>query len=131
MEHGGGAHAGADIGRAGGEVAEGGGERKFEFVFERGVKFVGGLPSLEQMKTGAKGLEADVILLIDHDGKGFVPVDDKATARVFGGVFTANEMFFDEELFIEGSESFHGHGDFGWAHRGELGHGGLNRFEEF
>ena len=32
MEHGGGAHSCADVGGAGGQVAEGGGERKFELI---------------------------------------------------------------------------------------------------
>ena len=33
MKHGGGAHPGADVGGAGGEVAEGGGEGVLEFFF--------------------------------------------------------------------------------------------------
>lgn len=131
MEHGGGTHSGADVGRAGGEVAEGWGEREFEFVLQGGVEFVGGLPSLEEMEARAEGLKADVVLLVDHDGEGFVPVHHQAAPGVFGGMFAADQVFFHEKLLVEGSERFHGNGDLGGTHRGEVGHGGLDRLEKF
>ena len=43
-----------------------------------------------------------MIFFIDHDGEGFVSIYDQAAACIFGGMFATDEMFFDEELFIEG-----------------------------
>ena len=130
MEHGGGAHTGADVGGAGGEVAEGGGEREFEFGFEGGVEFIGGLPCFDEVEAGLEGLEANVVLLVNHDGKAFVGVDDEAAPSVLGGMFSADEVFLDEELFIERGEGFHSDGNFRGAHGGKVGHGGLDLFEE-
>jgi len=131
MKHGGSAHSGADVGRAGGEVAERWGERKFEFVLKSGIELVGGFPCLEKVKARAEGLEADMVLLVDHDGKGFVPVDHQAASRVFGGVFPTDQVFFHEKLLVERSERFHGNRDFCRTHRGEVGHGGLDGFQKF
>ncbi|NCX47586.1 MAG: hypothetical protein EBW82_03045, partial [Verrucomicrobia bacterium] len=53
MQHGGGSHSGADVRRAGGEIAKGGGEGEFKFVLESRVEFVGCIPSFEKVKTWA------------------------------------------------------------------------------
>ena len=95
VEHGGGAHAGSDISGAGGEVAEGGGKRELELILERGVQLVGRLPCFEKLKAGAQGLQSNMILLVDHDGEGFVPIHHQAAAGIFGGMFSADEMLFD------------------------------------
>jgi len=131
MEHGRGAHSRTDVGGAGGEVTEGGGEGKFEFILQGGIEFVGCFPSFEQVEARAKGLEADMIFFIDHDGKGLVSIYHQATACIFGGMLATDEMFFDKELLIERGQSFHGDRNFGWAHAGEVGDGWLNRFEKF
>ena len=131
VEHGGGAHAGSDIGGAGGEITEGGGKRELELIFEGGVQLIGRFPRFEKLEARAQGLQPNMILLIDHDGKGFVPIDDQAAAGIFGGMLSADEMFFDQELFIQRGEGFHGHGNFGGTHGGEVGHRGLDCFQEF
>jgi len=131
MEHGGGAHTGANIGRAGGKVAEGGREGEFEFVFEGCIELVGGFPSFEKMEARAEGLKADMIFLVDHDREGFVAVHDEAAPSVLGSVFAADEVFFDEKLFVERGERFHCDGNLGGAHGGKIGHGRLDRFQEF
>ena len=74
-------------------------------------------------------MEADMIFFVNHDGKGFVFIDHEATTGIFGGVFATDEMFFDEELFIDWGQSLHGNGNFGGAHTGKGGDGWLNRFE--
>ncbi len=130
MEHGGGAHTGADVGGAGGEVAEGGGEREFEFGLEGSVEFIGSLPCFDEVKAGLEGLETNVVLFVDHDLESFVAVDHETAPSVFGGVFTADEVFLDEELFIEWGEGFHGDGNFSGAHGSKVGHSGLNLLEE-
>ena len=131
MKHGGSAHPGADVSRAGGEVAEGGGERKFEFVLESGIEFVSGFPCLEKVEAGAEGLEADMILLVDHHGEGFVPIDHQATSGVFRSVFATDKMFFHEELLIQRSECFHRDRYLRGTHRSEVSYGGLDGFEKF
>ena len=103
MQHGGGSHSGADIGRAGGEVAKGGREGEFEFVLEGRVELVGRIPRFEKVEPWAEGLEANMILFIDHYGEGFVPIYNEATSGVFCGVLATDEVFFDQELFVERS----------------------------
>ena len=130
MEHGRGAHTGANIRRAGGEVTEGGREGEFEFVFEGCIELVGGFPGFEKMESRAEGLKADMIFLVDHDREGFVAVHDEAAPSVLGGMFAADEVFFDEKLFVERGEGFHRDGNLGGAHGGEIGHGRLDCFEK-
>ena len=44
-----------------------------------------------------------MILFIDHYGEGFVPIYNEATSGVFCGVLATDEVFFDQELFVERS----------------------------
>ena len=83
------------------------------------------------MEAWLEGLEANVILFIDHDREAFVPVDHEAAPSVFGGVFAADEVFLDEELLIEGGKGVHSDGNFRGAHGSEVGDGGLDLFEKF
>ena len=103
MQHGGGSHSGADVRRAGSKVAKGGREGEFEFVLEGCVEFVGCIPRFEKVETWAEGLEPNMILFIDHYRKGFVPIYNEATSGVFCGVLATDEVFFDQELFVERS----------------------------
>ena len=130
VEHGGGAHPGADVGGAGGEIAEGRGEGELDLFLQSGVQLIGCVPRLLQMEAGAKGLQAKVILLVDHDGKGFIPVHHQAAAGVLGGVFPGDEMLFDKELFFQRPQGLHGHGHFGRSHHGQVAHGGLDGFKK-
>ena len=83
------------------------------------------------MEAWLEGLEANVVLFVDHDREAFVAVNHEAAPSVFGGVFATDEVFLDEELFVEWGKGFHGDGNFRGAHGSEVGDGGLDLFEEF
>ena len=106
MEHGGGAQAGAEVGRAGGEEAELGGKGDFEIFFQGGVDLVGLFPSGLEVETAAHDLDAEVILFVDHDGAGLVAADDDGPVGALGEFF-ADEVALDEEGFFRWSEIGH------------------------
>jgi len=66
VHHGRGAHTGAQVGRAGGEIAERRGERIVQFLLEFRVDRVDGIPGLLQLKAGPHHLNPQVILFVDH-----------------------------------------------------------------
>jgi hypothetical protein len=48
-----------------------------------------------------------VVLFIDHDAEGFVAVEDEAAAGALGGVLTADQVTFDEDVFVEDGQVVH------------------------
>ena len=71
MEHHADADAGADVGRAGGQVAELGAEGVGELLFELVVELVDRVPDLGEAKAREHELDAEMVLLVDHDGDVF------------------------------------------------------------
>ena len=69
MQHGRGAHAGADVGRTGGQITELRVVSEIEFALERAVDFVDQLERVLQLQAGADRLHAQMILLVDHDAQ--------------------------------------------------------------
>ena len=104
VEHGAGAHAGAEIGGAGGEVAETFVPGEADLFLQFGVQFVEGGMGGGEIEAGADALHAEVVLFIDHDGEGLLAVDDRGAAGGFGGLFAGDEVFLDEDLFADGVE---------------------------
>ena len=94
VQHDGCAQAGADVGRAGGQVAEALviGERQRRF--DKGRDAVCRVEAFLRAQTGADDLQAEVILLADHDGYAAVPGNDQPAAvlRQLGG----DEVFLDQ-----------------------------------
>ena len=129
VHHGRGAHAGADVGRAGGEVADLGREGEVEFLLQLRVELVDGLEQRLELQAGAQRLDAEVVLLVDHDAERAVLADDEAAAGVLGGVLAADEVLLDEDLLFERREVLHRVVDDGVLHLGQLGHGGLDEGE--
>ena len=71
MQHHADPDAGADVGRAGGQVAELRAECEGELFFELVVQVVDGVPDFAQAKPGEHELDAEVVFLVDHDGDVF------------------------------------------------------------
>jgi hypothetical protein len=107
MEHCADADAGTEISGAGGKVTDIRAEGVFELPFEGGIRLINGEPGLLELEAGAERLHAEMVLLIDHDAKGFVAIEDQAAAGILGGVFAANEMALDENLFVQRREIVH------------------------
>ena len=106
VEHDAGAHPGADVGRAGGEVAElvveGVGQAGFEGVVEP----VDDLPGVVEGQPAAQDLQAQVVLLVDHDADRLAGVEGDAAGAVQDvGQFAADELALDQELAVEGEQA--------------------------
>jgi len=114
VHHGGGAHAGADVGGAGGEVADLGREGEIEFFLQLGVEFIDGLEERLELQAGAERLDPQMVLLVDHDAERTVLADDEAAAGVLGRMFAADEVLLDEDLLFGGN----GHVCARWTLRG-------------
>lgn len=123
VEHDGGAHAGAYVGGAGGEVAEAGGECVVEGGFEVGIDLVCGVPCFFEAVAWLDALDAQVVFFVEHDAEELVLADDEAATSVFGCVFAGDEVLFDEHLFFDGGEFIHRFVDEAGLHGGELGYG--------
>ena len=104
VHHGRGAEAGADIGRARREVTEFRMERVGHAILEEEVGFVVDLVGLAQLQPRQQRLHAQVILLVDHDAELLVAADHHRAARAFRGVLAADEVAFDEDLFLQRRE---------------------------
>ena len=80
MQHDGGAETGADIGRAGGQVAEALVIRERQRCFDERSYTVCGFETFLRAKTGADDLQTQMIFLADHDGHAAVLGDDQPAA---------------------------------------------------
>ena len=107
MQHGADAHAGAEVGRAGGQVAELGAEGEIELALQFGVDLVDGHARPAELQAGPQGLHPQMVLLVDHHAERFLLVDDQAAAGVLGGVFAADQMALDENLFVQRPQVIH------------------------
>ena len=96
--------AGADVGRAGGQVAEPLVEGVIQALFQLVIEAIDLLPDFREREPGAHHLDAEVVLLVDHD-RGDLVAADGDPARAFGvHQFPADELTLDEELAVEGVE---------------------------
>ena len=94
MQHDGGAETGADVGRAGGQVAETLVIRERQRRFDERSYTVCGFETFLRAKAGADDLQTQVIFLADHDGHAAVLGDNQPAAvlRQLGG----DEVFLDQ-----------------------------------
>ena len=79
-------------------------------VLEEEVRFVVDLVGFAELEPGEEGLHAQVVLLVDHDAELLVVADDHGTAGAFRGVLAADQMAFDQDLFLQGGEVLQGRG---------------------
>ena len=101
------ANAGAQVGGAGGEIAAFFRVGKIEAMLELGVKLVDGGPGVADLQPRQQRLHAEVIFLVDHHADALVLTEHEAAAGVFRGVFAADEMSLDENLFVERGQLVH------------------------
>ena len=99
--------AGADVCRAGRQVAELGAEGELQFLFEHRIGLIDGAPGLAKLQSGAERLHPQVILLVDHHAERFLAVQHQATAGAFGGMLPADEMALDQNLLVQGGKVIH------------------------
>ncbi len=102
MQHRRGAEAGSEICRAGCQVAQSRIKRVVHLLLKHAVQFRKSLVGLRELQAGADRLHAEMILLVEHDGKTLPPLDDRTGAIATGGVFAGNEMPLHQHLFLDG-----------------------------
>ena len=101
MEHGGGAHAGADIRRASGQITEPRVVGEIEFRLERAVHFIDELERALQLQTRADRLHPQVIFLVDHDAQRLPAIHDHGAAHALRRMFAADEVALDQYLLLQ------------------------------
>jgi hypothetical protein len=101
VHHGGGPHAGAEIGRAGRQVAQRRRKGVVQLLLQRGVELGDGVPRLPELESGAQHLDAEVVLLVDHHGERLVLADDHARPALRAAEFAADQVALDEDLAFQ------------------------------
>src|SRR5205807_1595458 len=81
VEHGTDADPGANISWARRQVAELGAKSVIEFFLEERIGLINSAPGLSKLQSRPERLHAKVVLLVDHEAKGFLAIEDQAAAR--------------------------------------------------
>ena len=68
--------------------------------FEQIVDAVDLLPGFVERETAAHDLQAQMVLLVDHQADGFLRAEGDAARAVGGGQFAADELALDQKLTI-------------------------------
>ena len=105
MQHHAGPHPGADVGRAGGQVAELVAEGVTDALFQHVVNAVDLLPGLVEGEAAANDLQAQVVLLVDHQADRLLRGDGDAARPLGGSQLTADKLTFHQELAVEGVQA--------------------------
>ena len=98
MEHHGSAHSRSQIGRAGGQKSEMRIEGIRNPAGEGVVELVDPVPDRFQLKAGTQGLNAEMVLLVDHGREGFIPVRDQTGCLIRIQHFAADQTPFQKKL---------------------------------
>jgi hypothetical protein len=102
VQHDAGPHPGADVRRARGQVPELGVERVRQPLLQRVVEPVDVAPRLVEGEPAAEHLQAEVVLLVDHDAGRLGRVErHPARALQPGRQLAADELPLDQELAVE------------------------------
>ncbi|MEY4180939.1 MAG: hypothetical protein RLY70_4514 [Planctomycetota bacterium] len=105
VEHDAYSQARADIGGAGGEVAELFVEGERQAFFEQVVEVIDLAPSGFEVKPAVHDLQSQMVFFVDHQAERLLRLDNDR-ARAFGfGEFAADQLAFDEELAVDIAES--------------------------
>src|SRR5436190_128986 len=102
MEHDADAEAGADIGRAGGEVSETVVVGVRDASFNEVVEFVDLFPSSAEIETTLEDLDSQVVLFVDHHAHLLTLVDEHGAGAFGIGMLAADELALDQELAVDG-----------------------------
>ena len=109
MEHDAHPHAGAHVGGAGGQVAEFGRKGVGELGLEQGVDIVHVFPCGIGLEARAQGLDADMVLLVDHDGAGLAAIERDAAVSLPGGELLRDEMALQQKEAVESGRLVESH----------------------
>ena len=74
------------------------------------VERVDGRPHLLKLKPDAQDLDPQVIFFVHHHDAGLIFVNDNPRPRLGMAKFTADQVAFDQNLFLQLIEGFHGNG---------------------
>ena len=101
VEHDADADAGADVGGAGRQVAELGTVGVGELLFELVVEAIDSLPDVVEREPREHHLDAEMVLLVDHD-RDVLLRSNRDAARTFAvGELARDELALDQELAVE------------------------------
>src|SRR5213592_4250771 len=101
VEHRGGAHTGADVRGARGQVSQPRIESEVQFAFKRAVDFVHELKCLFQLQAGANRLHPQMIFFVDHDAQCLPPIHHHRAARALGGMLATDQVALHENLPVQ------------------------------
>ena len=94
-------HAGADVGGAGRQVAQPLVEGVGDLLLDQVVDAVDLLPDAVQVQPALHHLDAQVVLLVDHQAELLVAVDGHGAGALALGVLAADQVPLDEELAVD------------------------------
>ena len=95
------AQAGADVRGAGGQIAELRVIGVGDLLGEQRVDAVDLLPGGLQVEPAVHHLDAQMVLLVDHQADLLVAVDGHAAGALAFGMFAADQLPLDEELAVD------------------------------
>ena len=93
-------HAGADVGGAGGQVAPALVEGVGHMLLDQVVDVVDLFPGRLQVQPALHHLDAQMILLVDHQAERLARVDGHGSCPFALGVLAADQLSFDQELAV-------------------------------
>jgi len=128
VEHRGGAHAGANVRGARGQVSQPRIESEIQFAFERAVDLVHQLKRLFQLETRANRLHPQMIFFVDHNAKSLPPIHHHRAARALSGMLAADQVALHQHLPVQRRKLLQAFGE-RFLHFGKRFHVRPNQFE--
>ena len=101
MEHHAHADAGADVRRAGGEIAEAVAVGVGDAGFDQVVELVDLLPGRVEVEAAVEHLDPQVVLFVDHHADLLARIDGDAARALGLGMLAADQLPLDEELAVD------------------------------
>ena len=109
MQHDGRAHGCAEIRRALGQIAESLIKREIQLLIERGINFIGEDIAIHERKSRFHDLDADMILLAEHDADCLIFSEHERSALADRGKLGAYQMALGEGYRLLAAERIHCH----------------------
>ena len=109
MQHDGRAHGCAEIRRALGQIAETLVKREIQLLIERGVNFICEDIAVHERETRFHDLDADMILLTEHDADRLIFSEHERPALAHGSKLGAYQMTLSERYRLLTAERIHCH----------------------
>ena len=94
-------HAGADVGRAGGQIAQPLVEGVGDLLLDGVVDAVDLFPDALQVEAALQDLDPQMVFLVDHEAECLVLVDGDGAAALAFGQLAADEVPLDEQLAVD------------------------------